>query len=147
MRLMALGFINLCSFMGRTASGTFQQVNLQGPEEDKRTFSSVGQSSRLITGRSRVRVPEGPLRKKRNKAQWLSWLERRPVTAEVEGSSPFWVASFKKMKGNKKARLGFSGEVTFPEESSLLKERRFRTGKAKQQCRKWFFEGNSGMAV
>ena len=27
------------------------------------------------------------------KAQWLSWLERRPVTAEVEGSSPFWVVS------------------------------------------------------
>ena len=26
-----------------------------------------------------------------NMAQWLSWLERRPVTAEVEGSSPFWV--------------------------------------------------------
>ena len=26
-------------------------------------------------------------------AQWLSWLERRPVTAEVEGSSPFWVVS------------------------------------------------------
>ena len=26
------------------------------------------------------------------KAQWLSWLERRPVTAEVEGSSPFRVA-------------------------------------------------------
>ena len=24
-------------------------------------------------------------------AQWLSWLERRPVTAEVDGSSPFWV--------------------------------------------------------
>ena len=24
-------------------------------------------------------------------AYWLSWLERRPVTAEVEGSSPFWV--------------------------------------------------------
>ena len=23
-------------------------------------------------------------------AQWLSWLERRPVTAEVEGSRPFW---------------------------------------------------------
>ena len=29
------------------------------------------------------------------KAQWLSWLERRPVTAEVEGSSPFWVAEVK----------------------------------------------------
>ena len=26
-----------------------------------------------------------------NKAQWLSWLERRPVTAEVESSSLFWV--------------------------------------------------------
>ena len=25
-------------------------------------------------------------------AQWLSWLERRPVTAEVESSSLFWVA-------------------------------------------------------
>ena len=28
-------------------------------------------------------------------AQWLSWLERRPVTAEVEGSSPFWVVGSK----------------------------------------------------
>ena len=27
-------------------------------------------------------------------AQWLSWLERRPVTAEVESSSLFWVACF-----------------------------------------------------
>ena len=26
-----------------------------------------------------------------NMAQWLSWLERRPVTAEVESSSLFWV--------------------------------------------------------
>ena len=25
-------------------------------------------------------------------ARWLSWLERRPVTAEVKGSSPFRVA-------------------------------------------------------
>ena len=25
-------------------------------------------------------------------AQWLSWLERRPVTAEVKGSNPFRVA-------------------------------------------------------
>ena len=24
-------------------------------------------------------------------AQWLSWLERRPVTAKVTGSSPVWV--------------------------------------------------------
>ena len=28
------------------------------------------------------------------KAQWLSWLERRPVTAEVVGSSPIWVVKF-----------------------------------------------------
>ena len=27
-------------------------------------------------------------------AQWLSWLQRRPVTAEVDGSSPFWVVFF-----------------------------------------------------
>ena len=29
-----------------------------------------------------------------NKAQWLSWLERRPVTAEVVGSSPIRVAIY-----------------------------------------------------
>ncbi len=29
---------------------------------------------------------------KRCLAHWLSWLERRPVTAEVDGSSPSWVA-------------------------------------------------------
>ena len=27
-------------------------------------------------------------------AQWLSWLERRPVTAEVESSSLFWVVFY-----------------------------------------------------
>ena len=27
-------------------------------------------------------------------ASWLSWLERRPVTAEVEGSSPSGVVKF-----------------------------------------------------
>ena len=26
-------------------------------------------------------------------AQWLSWLERRPVTAKVVGSSPIWVVT------------------------------------------------------
>ena len=31
-----------------------------------------------------LKVHEMPL----NKARWLSWLERRPVTAEVVGSSP-----------------------------------------------------------
>ena len=28
-------------------------------------------------------------------AQWLSWLERRPVTAKVVGSSPIWVVTLK----------------------------------------------------
>ena len=31
-------------------------------------------------------------------AQWLSWLERRPVTAEVTGSSPVWVVSLETKK-------------------------------------------------
>ena len=30
-------------------------------------------------------------------AQWLSWLERRPVTAEVVGSSPIWVVQLNDM--------------------------------------------------
>ena len=30
--------------------------------------------------------------KEHSLARWLSWLERRPVTAEVAGSSPAWVA-------------------------------------------------------
>ena len=30
----------------------------------------------------------------RNLARWLSWLERRPVTAEVVGSSPIQVATY-----------------------------------------------------
>ena len=28
-------------------------------------------------------------------AQWLSWLERRPVTAKVVGSSPIWVVTIR----------------------------------------------------
>ena len=31
-------------------------------------------------------------------ARWLSWLERRPVTAEVEGSSPFRVVRIVRYK-------------------------------------------------
>ena len=33
-------------------------------------------------------------------ARWLSWLERRPVTAEVEGSSPFRVAGIERCRDN-----------------------------------------------
>ena len=43
-------------------------------------------------------------------ARWLSWLERRPVTAEVEGSNPFRVAStqvlIKKLISGVLAQLG-----------------------------------------
>ena len=39
-------------------------------------------------------------------AQWLSWLERRPVTAEVVGSSPIWVVSLKCEKDGVLAQLG-----------------------------------------
>ena len=35
----------------------------------------------------------------KNMAQWLSWLERRPVTAEVESSSLFWVVCTKVQQG------------------------------------------------
>ena len=33
-------------------------------------------------------------------AQWLSWLERRPVTAEVVGSNPIRVAEAEKFQNN-----------------------------------------------
>ena len=33
-------------------------------------------------------------------AQWLSWLERRPVTAEVESSSLFWVVCIERYNDN-----------------------------------------------
>ena len=35
-----------------------------------------------------------------NKARWLSWLERRPVTAEVVGSNPIRVAETEKFQNN-----------------------------------------------
>ena len=34
---------------------------------------------------------------KNNTARWLSWLERRPVTAEVVGSNPIRVVLFKNL--------------------------------------------------
>ena len=64
---------------------------------------------RYTKGRSRIRIrlrrmgARGVARAlsasqtPRNKAQWLSWLERRPVTAEVTGSSPVWVVRCNKV--------------------------------------------------
>ena len=39
-------------------------------------------------------------------AQWLSWLERRPVTAKVVGSSPIWVVIFFYLEFGILAQLG-----------------------------------------
>ena len=39
-------------------------------------------------------------------AQWLSWLERRPVTAEVTGSSPVWVVCMNNFIRGILAQLG-----------------------------------------
>ena len=42
-------------------------------------------------------IPVAPTRtvpRRIEMAQWRSWLARKPVTLEVEGSSPFWVAIF-----------------------------------------------------
>ena len=41
-------------------------------------------------------------------ARWLSWLERRPVTAEVDGSNPFRVACIRLMQYNLYAIWGLS---------------------------------------
>ena len=37
-------------------------------------------------------------------AQWLNWLERRPVTPEVVGSSPIWVVSILSLEYFNKSR-------------------------------------------
>ena len=58
--------------------------------EGANLYSSLAQSvehaavNRSVVGSS----PTGGV-----EAQWLSWLERRPVTAEVESSSLFWVVN------------------------------------------------------
>ena len=47
-------------------------------------------------------------------AWWLSWLERRPVTAEVEGSNPFRVAACEYPSTHKASKIiNFSKEWTF----------------------------------
>ena len=87
----------------RTWFGTMGPgVRISSPRPDRKAqivwaISSVGQSNRLITGRSKVRVLDGPphniINIKWNLARQFSWLERQPVTLEVEGSSPFRVAN------------------------------------------------------
>ena len=73
-------------------TSTTQQVFLDNKQQKKvtlrKSFACLAQSvehaavNRSVVGSSPT---QGAM------AQWLSWLERRPVTAEVVGSSPIWV--------------------------------------------------------
>ena len=55
-------------------------------------------------------------------AQWLSWLERRPVTAEVEGSSPFWVVIWDLSSAGRASALQAEGHRFEPCRSHLYGE-------------------------
>ena len=52
-------------------------------------------------------------------AQWLSWLERRPVTAEVAGSSPAWVALWDLSSAGRASALQAEGHRFEPYRSHL----------------------------
>src|SRR4051812_32748958 len=97
---------------------SFQRTAVGGPETEggphkgcrklQGSPSSSGLGPRPFKAVARVRIPLGArvrldrsrcddlLQQDRklqySKAQWRSWLARRPVTAKVAGSSPVWVA-------------------------------------------------------
>ena len=54
-----------------------------------------------------------------NMAQWLSWLERRPVTAEVESSSLFWVVMWDLSSAGRASALQAEGHRFEPCRSHL----------------------------
>ena len=56
-----------------------------------------------------------------HKAQWLSWLERRPVTAEVESSSLFWVVMWDLSSAGRASALQAEGHRFEPCRSHLKK--------------------------
>ncbi len=58
-----------------------------------------------------------------NMAQWLSWLERRPVTAEVESSSLFWVALWGLSSAGRASALQAEGHRFEPYRPHLKKKR------------------------
>ena len=58
-------------------------------------------------------------------AYWLSWLERRPVTAEVEGSSPFWVVLWDLSSAGRASALQAEGHRFEPCRSHLFYHRVF----------------------
>ena len=53
-------------------------------------------------------------------AQWLSWLERRPVTAEVESSSLFWVVIWDLSSAGRASALQAEGHRFEPCRSHIL---------------------------
>ena len=55
-------------------------------------------------------------------AQWLSWLERRPVTAEVESSSLFWVVMWDLSSAGRASALQAEGHRFEPYRFHILKE-------------------------
>ena len=55
-------------------------------------------------------------------AQWLSWLERRPVTAEVTGSSPVWVVIWDLSSAGRASALQAEGHRFEPCRSHLVEE-------------------------
>ena len=62
------------------------------PKSNNLSYSSIAQSVERAAV-NRVVVGSSPTRGVKELARWLSWLERRPVTAEVEGSNPFRVVA------------------------------------------------------
>jgi hypothetical protein len=65
----------------------------RGSSRRSKPPSSSGLGLRPFKAAARVRIPLGVRDGScYSKAQWRSWLARRPVTAKVAGSSPVWVA-------------------------------------------------------
>ena len=58
-------------------------------------------------------------------AQWLSWLERRPVTAKVVGSSPIWVVIWGLSSAGRASALQAEGHRFEPYRSHLFRRKWF----------------------
>ena len=55
-------------------------------------------------------------------AQWLSWLERRPVTAKVESSSLFWVVMWDLSSAGRASALQAEGHRFEPYRPHIPKD-------------------------
>ena len=98
--------------------------SLVGGPRKPESSSSSGLGPRPFKAVARVRIPLGA-RKYNSKAQWRSWLARRPVTAKVAGSSPVWVAG---------VRSGFRS--SWPG-SSVGTSDRLKSGRSAVRPRPW----------